>query len=203
LGFNVVRYFYHRDLNSPPGKITDMKDESVCNVFLAVLCKRAGLHRFLCHFSSPLQTAIVRFCEALDEKEAEYLASDSEIPQLYWQDMDAPKAMSDVLEAIVGAVFLDSNLNVEMSWKVMEKLWKPMVDEFIRPAFIKRHPVRELGLLLRHVGCDVWKIVSLKKNLLGREQGWNWKMRNISAISLFMIMLWLLLSIPQRKDQEK
>ncbi|RKO86546.1 ribonuclease III domain-containing protein, partial [Blyttiomyces helicus] len=57
---------------------------------------------------------------------AQALVGDMEkIEVEYWNDVAEPKAISDVFEAVLGAVFLDSKFDPEAVWSVMRKIWKP------------------------------------------------------------------------------
>ncbi len=39
-----------------------------------------------------------------------------------WADTTAPKALADVFEALIGAIFLDSGHSLEVVWRVLEPL---------------------------------------------------------------------------------
>lgn len=41
--------------------------------------------------------------------------------------LDPPKSLSDVFEAIVGAVFVDSGMSLETVWKTFEPILKPLL----------------------------------------------------------------------------
>ncbi|KAJ1562210.1 Dicer-like protein 1 [Nowakowskiella sp. JEL0078] len=76
----------------------------------------------------------------------------------YWMDLDPPKPVSDIMESLLGAVFLDSGFDVERVWKVMQALWQPWVDLFISPLSVKRTPERELREILNNNQCSDWSI---------------------------------------------
>lgn len=40
------------------------------------------------------------------------------------QDVDIPKALGDIFEAIIGAVFVDSGFSLDAVWKVIYRLMK-------------------------------------------------------------------------------
>jgi hypothetical protein len=50
-------------------------------------------------------------------------------------DVDAPKVLADLVEAIAGTVFLDCGLNLETLWTVFKPLLKPMLTS------ASKHPV--------------------------------------------------------------
>ena len=48
------------------------------------------------------------------------------------EELDPPKALGDVVEALAGAVFLDSGMDLSAVWKVFEPFFEP----FIGIAFV-------------------------------------------------------------------
>ncbi|KAJ3088764.1 hypothetical protein HK102_008011 [Quaeritorhiza haematococci] len=176
------------------GRMTDLKDASVNNTFLATVAANLGFHYHLHHFSPALQQCIIDFVSILKELQEEHhlkkegdeglltgLAStsshsssskdkgkatekvtgekkDKSSDDLFWIDLEPPKAISDVFEATLGAVFVDSGFDVEAVWAVMQRTWLPWVSRYIRPSNVKRHPIRELTDILRRSGCDRWDV---------------------------------------------
>ena len=41
--------------------------------------------------------------------------------------LDPPKALSDILESIVGAVFMDTGMSLDKTWKVFKPYLKPLI----------------------------------------------------------------------------
>ncbi|XP_034109801.1 endoribonuclease dcr-1 [Drosophila albomicans] len=71
-------------------------------------------------------------------------ATDAEIPVGDYnisQNVDVPKALGDVLEALIAAVYLDCR-NLETTWQVIYKLFEPELIEFSRNVPI--NPIRQL-----------------------------------------------------------
>ena len=88
----VTRYLYEWcDPKLSPGQITDWRSYAVCNTTLARLCITNGLVKFLQHSSEALQQDIDLLC-------SNTLSHDS---------LDAPKAIGDFFEAVIGAVYID------------------------------------------------------------------------------------------------
>ena len=48
-----------------------------------------------------------------------------------WANTTAPKALADVFEALVGAVFLDSDNSLDVVWKMIE----PLLRNYIGISF--------------------------------------------------------------------
>ncbi|KAJ3051817.1 Dicer-like protein 1 [Rhizophlyctis rosea] len=188
LGFCAVRLFFYRYPDLQPGGLVDLKDAAVNNAFLACVAANLGLHRYIDHFSSALSESITDYCEDLYsitksrkalppvvensnilpseragsptktrlEEKAELEEKQREVQ--YWLDLEAPKTISDIYEAVLGAIFLDSGFEVEQVWEGMKRTWLPWVDAYINPSLISRHPYREMAVHLRKLGCDAWRV---------------------------------------------
>ena len=62
--------------------------------------------------------------EAMDWAEEEEESDDEEV-----EELDPPKALGDILEALAGAVFLDSGLSLETVWRVFEPFFEPLIGK--------------------------------------------------------------------------
>ncbi|KAE8701339.1 Ribosomal protein S27 [Hibiscus syriacus] len=94
-----------------PGTLTRLRAANVDSDKLARVAVKHGLHRFLRH-KKPL----------LEEQ------------------VEVPKAIADLVEAIIGAVFIDCNSSIDIVWKVFKDLLEPI----IRRETLKIHPVTQL-----------------------------------------------------------
>ncbi|KAJ3187001.1 Dicer-like protein 1 [Gaertneriomyces sp. JEL0708] len=185
LGFLAVRHFFNKYPDLPPGRLVDLKDAAVNNAFLANISANLGLHVHIDRFSAPLNDAIAEYVEKLRaatekfeqnaESRRKKLDAINHFPESrldtkklqrqieqeiqYWMDIDTPKAVSDVFEAICGAIYLDNNLDHEAVWAMLQRCWLPWVDEYIQPHIVGRHPFRELAGYFRSVvRCDAWRV---------------------------------------------
>ena len=52
----------------------------------------------------------------------------------------APKVLGDVVEALIGAVFIDCHRDLVRTWKVVER----MMDPLVAPDEVPLHPTVEL-----------------------------------------------------------
>ena len=46
------------------------------------------------------------------------------------EELDPPKALGDILEALAGAVFLDSGLSLETVWNVFKPFFESLIGRF-------------------------------------------------------------------------
>ncbi|XP_058787287.1 endoribonuclease Dicer homolog 4-like [Vicia villosa] len=123
----IEQYFSYPNLG--PGVLTPNKSKNVDTEKLARVAVKHGLERYLRHKQPYLEEEIQRFIERADDY---YLHSNG---QLY-----APKTLADIVESTIGAIFIDSNLSLDVVWKVARKLLEPIIE----PESVKKHPVSQL-----------------------------------------------------------
>ncbi|KAI8804759.1 hypothetical protein BJ742DRAFT_775863 [Cladochytrium replicatum] len=151
------------DINS--SNTPNLKDASVNNSILACISVNLGLPRYMFHFSASLQEAISEYVVHLRVVQERQQGEGS---NLYWHDVSPPKAISDIFEAVIGAVYLDSDFDLEEAWGVLDRIWVPWIDRYIKPHTVKCHPVRLLSHLMRIVACNNWTITTRNCRETGR-----------------------------------
>lgn len=127
----------------PPGRITDIRCHFVRNDTLARACVNTTMHKYLLHFCPKLQTVMARFIELVNQESQESpsmldmsAAAAGRVAEDEVQDdkgvlnmecdvespdhVEVPKVMGDVVEAMIGAVYLDSNLSLDWCWRVIK-----------------------------------------------------------------------------------
>jgi len=58
------------------------------------------------------------------------------------EDVEVPKALGDVFESIAGAIFLDSNMSLDVVWHVYSNMMSPEIEQFSNS--VPKSPIREL-----------------------------------------------------------
>ncbi|XP_030459477.1 ribonuclease 3-like protein 3 [Syzygium oleosum] len=159
--FAKEQYFRYPDL--PPGSLTRLRAANVDTEKLARVAIKHGLHRYLRHRMPVFEDQIQAFERAI----LDYPVHSNGL-------IDVPKALANVVESTIGAVFIDCNFSLDTVWKVFQSLLEPIIS----PSALKVHPVTELyelcqkkGLKLRFV--DLWSesssfIVFANDQLVGR-----------------------------------
>lgn len=153
LDFLVIRYLYDKYPDAPPGLITDIKDSCVNNHVLGILCVINELHTQIVHYSGALIRAIEEFV-----KEHEGMKQRGEAVGEYWTDLTIPKVLSDVVESMLGAVFVDAGFQLEPVQRVFEKWMLPLYNTHVTPETLRIHPLRKLTTDLQRAGCDDFKL---------------------------------------------
>ncbi|KAI9317068.1 dicer-2 protein [Dichotomocladium elegans] len=149
LDFLVIRYLFTKYPEADPGQITELKDSCVNNHVLGIICVENDLHKNIKHYSGRLVKAIEEFCLELEE-----VKNKGDAQGEYWRDMSIPKVLSDVVESMLGAVFIDAGFDLDPVEKVFEKWMVPLFEKHVSPDTIHVHPLRKLTTGLQAMGCD-------------------------------------------------
>ncbi|KAI9476109.1 MAG: dicer-2 protein [Benjaminiella poitrasii] len=149
LDFLVIRYLYSKYPDADPGTITDLKDSCVNNHVLGIICIEVGLYKHIIHYSGKLVRAIEQTVSEIDEAK-----QNGEAVGEYWRDFNIPKVLSDVVESMLGATFVDAGFRLEPVEVLFEKWFLPIFNNHVTPELIKIHPLRKFLTDLQRFGCD-------------------------------------------------
>ncbi|GAA5833456.1 hypothetical protein JCM9279_001530 [Rhodotorula babjevae] len=138
------------------GCVTELKGACVSNETLAALAVELDLDRYLFHSSDGLALNMRLYRERIilaRDKELAAAAAEQRPLRPYWQTLDPPKAVADILEALFGAVYLDSRFDPAAVQLVFDRCVSPWLARWISPTTINLDSIR---LLLEHAqssGC--------------------------------------------------
>uniref|UniRef100_A0A0E0M8Z7 Uncharacterized protein n=1 Tax=Oryza punctata TaxID=4537 RepID=A0A0E0M8Z7_ORYPU len=139
----ITHHLYATHTDVDPGELTDLRSALVSNENFAQAVVRNNIHCHLQHGSGILFEQITEYVRSNLEcqgKESEFLQHAT---------CKAPKVLGDIMESIAGAVFIDTNFNVDMVWEIFEPLLSPLIT----PDKLALPPYRELLELCSHIGC--------------------------------------------------
>lgn len=176
----VVDFLYTRFPEADPKWLTEHKMAMVSNQFLGFLCVKLGLSKRLMVATSPLHSRIREY--TAEAKEAEERArarkksqdndaaatSDKDpsaeapsVTQDFWVEIQQPpKALADVVEALVGAMFVDSGYSFSVVRDFFAKFIQPYFEDMaLLSSFASNHPVTVLIHALQDdFRCTQWKL---------------------------------------------
>ncbi|PGH14121.1 hypothetical protein AJ79_03238 [Helicocarpus griseus UAMH5409] len=146
-----VEHLYHRYPDRDPQWLTEHKMAMVSNKFLGAVAVKLGLHRHLQYFSNALLGQITRYAEEIEAAEAESTGS----PDAWTTTTDPPKCLPDMLEAYIGAIFVDSNFNFGVVEDFFQRFIKQYFEDMsIYDTFANKHPTTYLhNRLAIDFGC--------------------------------------------------
>ncbi|KAI3769645.1 hypothetical protein L6452_00754 [Arctium lappa] len=140
LNLMIAKQHYFQYPNMKSGELTQLRDTNVDTEALARVAFKHGFHRFLVHQDPLLHERIQDFMEAIKEHP---LHSSGLI--------NSPKILADVVESLIGAVYVDTNLSIDDTWEAVKKLLEPLTV----PENVKLNPVRRLNETCQKMGIEV------------------------------------------------
>ena len=110
----------------------------VSNRFLGALCVKLGFHKHLRCNSPPVALQIRDYINDLEEAEAATFDASPD----YWMAVKAPpKALPDVVEAYLGALFVDSEYDYSQIERFFAAHIQPFFEDMsIYDTFANNHP---------------------------------------------------------------
>ncbi|GIZ41243.1 hypothetical protein CKM354_000455600 [Cercospora kikuchii] len=153
-----ITYLFHKYPDKDPQWLTEHKMAMVSNKFLGALCVNIGFHKHLRHHHAALQSQITAY--AADLLEAKRVAGDS---RDYWTTVsDPPKCLPDIVEAFIGAMFIDSDFNyAEVQRFFDEHVQWYFEDMRIYDTFANNHPCTHLHNMLQTTfGCMDYRLMA-------------------------------------------
>ncbi|CAN1181609.1 Endoribonuclease Dicer homolog 2 [Linum perenne] len=136
LDYLITVHLYNKYPNISPGLLTDMRSASVNNECYAQSAIRNGLHKHILHASKRLHNDISRcIADSKDWSSGHTFGWESETSY--------PKVLGDIMEALGGAILVDSGYDKEVVFRSMIRLLEPLVT----PETLRLEPVRELNEL--------------------------------------------------------
>ncbi|PKU85376.1 ribonuclease 3-like protein 3 [Dendrobium catenatum] len=107
LGLLMAREVFSSYEDLPPGQLTLLRAANVDTERLARIAIKSNFHRFLRHNAPQLEWQIKEFMEGINQ----YPIHSNGL-------LDPPKALANIVESVIGAIFIDSNSSLEIVWKV-------------------------------------------------------------------------------------
>ncbi|KAF3918042.1 hypothetical protein ABW21_db0204670 [Orbilia brochopaga] len=152
-----VEDLWKRFPSKDPQWLTEHKMSMINNRFQGALCVKLGLHRHLRAIGVHINAAVQEYVQLITEAR---IASNDSVD--YWIDVKAPpKVLPDILEAYVGALFVDSKFDYGVVTKFFQDHILPFFkDMTIFDTFAGNHPVTRLTSRMTELGCQDFRIFS-------------------------------------------
>jgi endoribonuclease Dicer len=144
----MVFHIYEDKPQYDQGQMTDLLSSLVCNTTLSKVCTKLELHKALLYDSVELFNVLGRFfsnfqddqlknwCEdlSLERVFVDAVESDTpdKIPVLNLENkiVEAPKLLGDLVESVIGAIYLDSGENILRVWEIVWPWFEPFYTSF-------------------------------------------------------------------------
>lgn len=145
-----VDWLFHVAPDKGPQWLTEHKMAMVSNQFLGCLAVSLGFHKFILHNQAPIGARILEYvteiieARRLAEEAAEKAGKQrSEFSRDYWIEVRSPpKCIPDVLEAYIGAMFVDSEYDYSTIQRFFNRYVLPYFSDLhVYDTFANKHPV--------------------------------------------------------------
>ncbi|KAL1892497.1 Dicer-like protein 1 [Sporothrix stenoceras] len=166
----AVDYLFHKYPDKDPQWLTEHKMAMVSNQFLGTLSVTLGFHKHLLSFTGDLQKQVMEYVAKIEDArscaEAEAVAAGKPATAFardYWVHITRPiKVLADVLEAYIGAIFVDSGYDYYGTViPFFERHVLPYFEDMtLYDTFANKHPVTfAVNVLTQRFGCRDWRAV--------------------------------------------
>ena len=107
------------------GRVTAIKSASVCNTFLGMVCIELGLHSLANSSSRQFHQGLAQVLPLHTAMLASNPKGD------FWMELDYPKSLAELMEAIFGAVYVDAELNLCSFALAFKRCLLPLVQRHL------------------------------------------------------------------------
>lgn len=176
-----VDFLFHIAPDKGPQWLTEHKMAMVSNQFLGCLAVELGFHKYLLH-NGVLGPMILEYVTAINDarRTAEDAAEAAGRPRLryardYWIDTrQPPKCIADLLEAYIGAIFVDSEYDYTTVQRFFRDHFQPyFTDMRIYDTFANKHPVTFCTqFIYENFGCHAYGLRSEEMQVTDDEGIW-------------------------------
>ncbi|MCJ1312001.1 Dicer-like protein 1 [Agyrium rufum] len=153
-----IDFIYHSHPDRDPQWLTEHKMAMVSNKFLGALCVKLGFHKHLRANHSSLLHQITEYVTEIEAAEQE-----SQGARDYWTTTkNPPKCLPDMVEAYIGAIFVDSEFNIDQVMRFFSEHIRWFFEDMsIYDTFANHHPTTFLSnLLANDLGCTNYRLMS-------------------------------------------
>ncbi|CAI6082779.1 unnamed protein product [Clonostachys chloroleuca] len=165
LDMSIVDYLFRTFPKADPQWLTEHKMAMVSNQFLGFLCVRLDLHPHMMSTTASLAGQVSQYISDLEMAEetaklqAETTGTDMRLD--FWLDAPPPpKALPDIVEALVGAMFVDAKYDYDVVHKFFTRHILPFfINMNTYDCFASNHPVTGLSQRLGgEFTCTGWRL---------------------------------------------
>lgn len=164
-----IDYLFHRFPSADPQWLTEHKMAMISNQFLGCLGFYLGFHRHIHASSSQLLRGLNEYVLEMElalqnAKEAAVAVGgiEADFRRNFWVECSQPpKCLPDVVEAYIGAIFVDSRYDFSHIQTFFEVHFRPWFEDMRQyDTFANKHPVTHLGFMMQtKFKCLDWRLM--------------------------------------------
>ncbi|KAL5624291.1 hypothetical protein BROUX41_004351 [Berkeleyomyces rouxiae] len=168
LDMATIDFLYKTFPRSDPQWLTEHKMAMVSNRFLGCLSVEVGFHSYLLTTSAHIMASIASYSDQLQAarsvaEEESKVSGSGYVEKNYWADdsLRPPKCLPDIVEAYVGAVFVDSGYNYSTVYDFFTQYIRPYFEDMqLYDSYASQQPVTFLVKKFQtDFRCQDWEVV--------------------------------------------
>jgi endoribonuclease Dicer len=171
-----IDYIFHRYPGADPQWLTEHKMAMVSNQFLGCLAFYLGFHRSILANSPQVLGDIANYAaemeEALRAAKGEAVREgkdETDFKRNFWVNCSRPpKALPDVVESYIGAIFVDSEYNFGVVQAFFDQHVKPWFEDMrIYDTYANNHPVNQIKEMMQSkFYCSDWRMLTRSTSIV-------------------------------------
>ncbi|XP_023759539.1 ribonuclease 3-like protein 2 [Lactuca sativa] len=118
VGLVITIFFYLAYPDVDPAQISLLRSANISTEKLARVAVRNGLYKYVRHKTILLNDKVRKFLIAVEDEDEMVV---------HGGQMKAPKVLADIVESVVGAVYVDCGFCLQSLWTIIRELLEPMV----------------------------------------------------------------------------
>ena len=164
-----VKFLFFRFPQADPQWMTEHKMAMVSNQFLGCLAVELGFHRHMRSFSQEIHKTVQVYVEDITaareeavEKAVRAGRKEGEYSRHFWcESRHPPKCLPDLVEAFIGALFVDSEYKLAVVEDFFERFVRHYFDDMsIYDTYANKHPITFLSnIMSQHFRCLEWRVL--------------------------------------------
>ncbi|KAK0627130.1 hypothetical protein B0T14DRAFT_423974 [Immersiella caudata] len=175
-----IDYIFHRYPGADPQWLTEHKMAMVSNQFLGCLAFYLGFHRSILANTPNVLGGIADYATEMEEalrsaKEEAVLEgkTEADFKRNFWVNCSRPpKALPDVIESYIGAIFVDSEYDFSVVQSFFDRHVKPWFEDMrIYDTYANNHPINQVKEMMQSkFYCSDWRMLT-KSTPIGNGSG--------------------------------
>ena len=144
----MVFHIYQHNPHYDQGEMTDLLSSLVCNTTLAKVCTKLELHKSLLYNSPELYNVLASFFKNIRDDQLKEWCEDLSLERVFVDSVEsdtpdkipvlnldsrvvqAPKLLGDLVESVIGAIYLDCDEDILRVWEVIWPWFEPFYTCF-------------------------------------------------------------------------
>ncbi|KAJ3217191.1 hypothetical protein HDU67_008320 [Dinochytrium kinnereticum] len=152
MDYLVMRFFFEKNSDYTSENLSDLRGATVNNEAFCQMSVSLGLEQLLLHSDKKLEEDITSYLKYSKTD----IGTANDIANFF---VEGPKALGDIFEALVAAVFIDSGCSLEDTWNVFSPIIIKYAERVAEPDVINKSPIRRMHEFFQKKGFrsrDVW-----------------------------------------------